>query len=199
MRWLTLYARSRRAPASLAAVLISAVAVGALARIGDGGPMDPRLSTLALAAGATALSAGLGGQDLALDRTAAIHWLPRRAAHVLLCGVLIGAVLLAVQMPIGGSAVASSTSSSSAAFVVRNSAGLMGLVAIGAAWCGGPYAWIPPFAWLAVSFVVPSTTDGVTQVLTWMLLPPGTTAGTWTALVLAVVGTTVYAVGGPRR
>ncbi|CAM5335743.1 hypothetical protein [Streptomyces avidinii] len=191
MRWLTLYARSRRAPASLAAVLISAVAVGALARIGGGGPVDPRLSTLALAAGATALAVGLGGQDLALDRTAAIRWVPRRAVHVLLCGMLIGAVLLAVQTMEGQPA--------STALVVRNSAGLMGLVALGAAWCGGPYAWIPPFASLSLSFVVPPAPDPATQVLTWMLLPPGTTAGVWTALVLAVAGTTAYAVAGPRR
>ena len=37
------------------------------------------------------------------------------------------------------------------------------------------------------------------QVATWMLLPPGTAAGTWTALVLTVAGTAAYAVAGPRR
>ncbi|MFG2988186.1 hypothetical protein ACGFZK_02550 [Streptomyces sp. NPDC048257] len=191
MRGLTLYARSRRAPASLAVVLLSAVTVWALARIGGGGTGDPRLSTLVLAAGATACSAGLAGQDLALDRTAAISWTPRRAAHVLLCGVLIGAVLLAAQTMSGQPATP--------AFVVRNSAGLMGLVALGAAWGGGQLAWLLPFAWLSFSFVVPPATDAPTQVLTWMLLPPGTAAAAWTALVLAVAGTTLYAVGGPRR
>ncbi|WP_053702387.1 hypothetical protein [Streptomyces sp. WM6368] len=192
MRWLTLYARSRRAPTSLAVVLISAVAVAALGRIGGAvGPVDPRLCTLALAAGATALAVGLGGQDLALDRTAAIRWMPRRAVHVLLCGVLIGAVLPGA-LALGGQPA-------SLALVVRNSAGLMGLVALGAAWCGGPYAWLPPFASLSLALVVPPAPDPATQVLTWMLLPPGTTAGTWTALVLAVAGTAVYAVGGPRR
>ncbi|MFF3013130.1 hypothetical protein [Streptomyces sp. NPDC057939] len=190
MRWLTLYARSRRLPASLAAVLISGLLVWTLARIG-GGPWDPRLTTLALAAGATAVSVGLGGQDLAMDRTAAIRWMPRRAAHVLLCGVLIGGVLLAVQ--------ASGGQSASPAFVVRNCAGLMGLVALGAAWYGRQYAWILPFAWMSVSFVAPSAPDVPSQVLTWMLLPPDASAGVWTALVLAVAGLTVYAVGGPRR
>ena len=89
MRWLTLYARSRQVPASLAAVVLSAVAVWALARNGSGGPGDPRLPVLVLAAGATAASIGLGGQDLALDRTAAIRWVPRRAAHVLLVGAVV--------------------------------------------------------------------------------------------------------------
>ncbi|MFJ2867305.1 hypothetical protein [Kitasatospora sp. NPDC087314] len=191
MRWLTLYARSRQASASLAVVVISAVAVWALARISGGDPGGPWLSTLVLFAGATAVSVGLGGQDLALDRTAAIRWTLRRAAHVLLGGVLIGAVLLAVQTMGEQSAPAS--------FVVRNSAGLMGLAAIGAAWFGAQYAWILPFAWLSFSYFVPATTNTATQVLAWMMLPPGTAAGTWTALVLAVLGTVVYSVGGPRR
>ncbi|GAA2346117.1 hypothetical protein SVIO_004590 [Streptomyces violaceusniger] len=82
VRWLTLYARSRQVPASLAAVVISTVTVWAFARGGSGGPGDPRLPALALAAGAMALSTGLSGQDLALDRTAAIRWAPRRAVHV---------------------------------------------------------------------------------------------------------------------
>lgn len=191
MRWLTLYARSRQLPASLAAVVIGALVVWALAGIGGGTLGDPRLIMLVLTAGAMAFSAGLGGQDRALDRTAAIRWMPRRAVHVLLCGVFIGAVMLAVQTMSGQSA--------SAAFVVRNSAGLIGLVAIGAAWCGAQYAWIPPFAWLSVSFVVPPASGVGTQVLTWMMLPTGTATATWTALVLAVAGTAVYAVGGPRR
>ncbi|MEU0689984.1 hypothetical protein [Streptomyces uncialis] len=190
-RGLTLYARSRHVPASLAVVVIGAVAVWVLARIGGGSPGDSRLSALVLVAGATAVASGLGGQDLALDRTAAIRWMPRRAAHVLLGGVLIGAVLLAVQ--------AVSGQQTAPAFVVRDSAGLMGLVALGAAWCGRQYAWTLPFAWLSFALVVPPAPDAATQVLTWMLLPSGTAAGTWTAVVLAVVGTAVYAVGGPRR
>lgn len=191
MRRLTLYARSRQVPASLAVVVVSALVVWALARFGGGGPSDPLSAALILVAGAMAVSVGLGGQDLALDRTASIRWMPRRAAHVLLGGVLIGAVLLAVQTMSG--------QQTSPAFAVRNSAGLMGLVAIGAAWCGRPYAWTVPFASLSFSLFVPPTTDGVTQVLTWMMLPPGTAAGTWTALVLAAAGTAVYVVGGPRR
>ncbi len=38
MRWLTLYARSRQVPASLAAVVLSALAVVALAQGGQRGP-----------------------------------------------------------------------------------------------------------------------------------------------------------------
>jgi hypothetical protein len=191
VRWLTLYARSRQIPASLAAVVISAVAVGALARDGGGGPGDPRLPVLVLATGVMAVSIGLSGQDLALDRTAAIRWVPRRAAHVLLCGAVVGTVLLTVQ--------AMGEDMATTAFVVRDSAGLMGLVALGAVLSGGQYAWTLPFAWLSFSFFAPHPTSAPMQVASWMLLPPGTAAGTLTALVLAVVGTAAYAVAGPRR
>ncbi|MFD4831902.1 hypothetical protein ACFWPV_18925 [Streptomyces uncialis] len=188
MRWLTLYARSRHAPASLAVVLVSALAVWALARTGDGRPWSGWLPVLVLVAGAAAVSVGLGGQDPALERTAAIRWMPRRVAHVLLGGVLIGAVLLAVQTMDG--------QQTSPALVLRNSAGLMGLVAVGAACWGRQYAWTLPCVWLAFSMVVPPSTDVVTQVLTWMLLPSGTAVGTWTALVLAAAGTAAHAAVG---
>jgi hypothetical protein len=138
-----------------------------------------------------AASIGLSGQDLALDRTAAIRWVPRRAAHILLAGTVVGTLLLAVQTMGAGM--------TTTAFVVRDSAGLMGLVALGAALWGGQYAWTLPFAWLSFSFFAPPATSAPMQVATWMLLPPGTAAGTWTALALTVAGTTAYALAGPRR
>lgn len=193
MRWLTLYTRSRQVPASLAAVLIGAAAVWAsVARDGGGGPADPRMSVFVLVAGVTAASIGLGGQDLALDRTAAIRWRPRRAAHVLLIGAVVGAVLLAVGATTDMDPVAPE-------FVVRDSAGLTGLVALGAVVCGAPYAWTPAVVWLSFSVFAPPPTNAPMEVATWMLLPPGTPAATWTALALAVTGVTVYALAGPRR
>ncbi|WP_133914297.1 hypothetical protein [Streptomyces sp. NBC_00582] len=191
MRWLTLYARSRQVPASLAVVLISTLAGWALARDAGGEPADPRLPVLVLAAGAMAVSVGLGGQDLALDRTAAIPWVPRRAAHVLLGGALVAAIPLAVR--------AAGADLATTAFIVRDGAGLMGLAAVGATVCGGPYAWTLPFAWLSYAFFAPAPTSVPTQVASWMLLPSGTAAGTWTALILTAAGTAAYAVAGPRR
>ncbi|MDX3526927.1 hypothetical protein P1P75_10845 [Streptomyces sp. ID05-39B] len=85
------------------------------------------------------------------------------------------------------------------AFVVRNSAGLMGLVAIGTTLCGAQYAWTLPIAWVSFALYAPLPTGVPMQVAGWMLLPPGTATGTWTALVLAVVGTAAYAFAGPRR
>lgn len=186
-----LYARSRQVPASLAALLIAAGAVWALARDGGAGPADPRLPVLLLATGAMAASTGLGGQDLALDRTAAIRWAPRRAAHVLLAGAVVAAVPLLART--AGSDMAG------AAFLVRDSAGLMGLGALGAALWGGSYAWTLPFAWLSYAFLAPLPTGVPTRVASWMLLPAGTPAATWTAVALTVTGTAAYALAGPRR
>ncbi|MEU5275035.1 hypothetical protein AB0G87_01300 [Streptomyces asoensis] len=191
MRWLMLYARSRQVPTTLAVVLTGTMAVWSLARDGGTGSGDPRLPVLVLATGVMAASTGLGGQDLALDRTAAIRWIPRRAAHVLLGGAVIGSVLLAVQTT--GEPMATT------AFVVRDSAGLTGLAALGAAFWGGRYAWSLPFAALSLSFVAPPPTSTPMRVAGWLLTPPGTAAGTWTAVVLAVTGTAAYAVAGPRR
>ncbi|MFG2126098.1 hypothetical protein [Streptomyces sp. NPDC048710] len=81
---------------------------------------------------ATAAPIGLSGQDLALGRTAAIRWVPRRAAHALLCGAVVGTVLLTVQ--------AMGEDMTTTAFVVRDSPGLMGLVALSTTISGGEYA-----------------------------------------------------------
>ncbi|MEH0420614.1 hypothetical protein [Streptomyces sp. B21-083] len=190
MRWLTLYARSRQVPASLAVMVISTVAVWALARDGGEAPGDPRMPVLVLATGVMAASIGLSGQDLALDRTASIRWVPRRAAHVLLAGAVVAAALLTVRT--SGQPLATTS------FVVRDSAGLMGLAALGATLSGGQYAWTLPFAWLSFAFFAPLPTSEPMRVATWMLLPPGSTTGTCTALVLAITGTVSYAVAGPN-
>ncbi|MFJ6135603.1 hypothetical protein [Kitasatospora sp. NPDC092286] len=190
MRWLMLYARSRQVPASAAAVLLVASAVWAFNR-GGPGPMDLGIAVLVLAANVAAASVGLGGQDAALERTAAIRWAPRRAAHVLLTGAAAGAALLAVQT--AGAELAP------AWVVVRDSAGLAGLAALGAVLCGAQFAWTLPTGWLAYALLVPALRGTAGEVASWMIFPPGTAAATGTAWALLVTGTAVYAVAGPRR
>ncbi|GGY00957.1 hypothetical protein [Streptomyces minutiscleroticus] len=189
MRWLVLHARSRQVPASAAAVLAAALAVWFLAA--DGGSTDPRLSVLALTGAVAAASVGLGGQDVALDRTAAVRWVPRRAAHVLAIGAVAAGALLTVR--------AAGADLGTASVLLRNSAGLTGLAAAGAVLCGAAYAWTLPLGWLAPLLFAPPAPEGPMQVLTWMTLPPHTAAATWTALVLGVAGTVAYAVVGPRH
>lgn len=186
-----LYLRSRQVPASLAAVAAGAAVWWMLCRYGEEGPVDPRLTALLVAVGATAGSVGLGGQDAALDRTAAIRWAPRRVLHVLLVAAVAAGALLAVQAAAGDGAAAE--------FLARDSAGLTGLAAGGAVLFGARNAWTLPFSWLAVTLFVPPPQGLRMQVATWMLLPPDTAAGTWTALTLAFAGTAAYAFAGPRR
>ncbi|MGW0787599.1 hypothetical protein ACWD04_04945 [Streptomyces sp. NPDC002911] len=188
MRWLVLYARSRQVPASAAAVLAAVLAVWFLAR---GEDTDPRLPVLALTAAVTAASIGLGGQDSALDRTAAIRWVPRRAVHVLLVMAVVASALLTAR--------ALGADVGTTAFVVRDSAGLTGLAAAGAVLCGAQHAWTLPVGWLTLALFPSTLPEGVNEILVWPLLPPDTATASWVALTLAVAGTVAYAAVGPRR
>ncbi|MFI0714240.1 hypothetical protein ACH4SK_27020 [Streptomyces inhibens] len=188
MRWLTLYARSRQVPASAAAVALVALAVWALH---SPGPADLGTTVLVLTSNVAAVSIGLGGRDVMLERTAAIRWVPRRAAHVLLAGAFAGAALLTVQ--------AAGAKLAPAEVVVRDSAGLVGSAALGAALFGAQFAWTLPTGWLAVTLLVPTPAGTAGEVVSWMTFPPGTAASTGTAWVLLATGTVLYAIAGPRR
>ncbi|MFJ9948828.1 hypothetical protein [Kitasatospora sp. NPDC091207] len=191
MRWLVLYGRSRQVPASAAACALTVLALWSLAPGSGEGPVDLATVVLVLTANVAAAGLGLGGQDVMLDRTAAIRWVTRRAAHVLLIGAVAGAALLAVQ--------AAGPELAPVALVARDSAGLVGLAALGATVFGAQFAWTLPTGWLGLVLfgAVPAGTVG--EVTGWMLMPPGTAAATWTALTLLVTGTVLYAVAGPRR
>jgi hypothetical protein len=178
MRWLTLYARSRQIPMTVAAALITTFAVWSVTD-----SPNPRMAALSLVAAIAVLSTGLTGQDPHLDRTAAIRWLPRRFAHAVFIAATAAALLLAFTTDLAPASV-----------ILRDSAGLTGLAAMAAAAFGGSYAWTPPFAWFAVAAFIPPTDDTVTSVATWMFQPPDNPAATWTAAVLAVGGAAFYAV-----
>ncbi|MFF0411164.1 hypothetical protein ACFYUY_12040 [Kitasatospora sp. NPDC004745] len=191
MRWLVLYARSRRMPVSAAAVVLAALAAWALEQGGVKGA-ELHIAVMLLTASVAAASAGLGGQDTALDRTAAIRWLPRRVVHVLLIGAVAGAAALAAVQAAGHGTVPT-------ALVVRDGAGLAGLAALGAVLCGAPFAWILPTGWLTFTLLVPPPGGTVGEVAAWMVLQPETALSTGTPWLLLGVGTLLYAVAGPRR
>ncbi|MFC9426435.1 hypothetical protein [Streptomyces sp. NPDC056987] len=191
MRWLLLHARARQAPASAAALALTALLVLYLAP-GDGdAAVDPRVPLLAIGLGVAAAAVGLGGADVALERTAAIRWAVRRAAHVLLIAALVSAVLMLSGVAGPGLAPVES--------VVRGSAGLTGLAALGATLCGSVHAWAPPMGWLGFTLFLPAPSGTVGEIAGWMLLPPGTEVATWTASLLLAGGTALYAVVGERR
>ncbi|WP_338315517.1 hypothetical protein [Streptomyces bohaiensis] len=181
-----LHLRSRRVPAAALLLAVTAGAVWGVGRFGDGAA-DPRLVALAAAGGVSAASVGLAGQDPALDRTAALRWVPRRAVHVVLVAAAVALALLVAGAPgaqLGPWEV-----------LVRLCAGSAGLVAFAAACWGAQHAWVLPLGWFAVVLFVP-VRQGFPD---WILAPPGDGAAAWTAIVLLAGGTATYAVLGPRR
>lgn len=187
-RWLTLHVRARQVPASASAVVVGVAAIAALAQPGG----SPQLAAFGAALGVAAVATGLGGHDLALDRTAAFGWPPRRAAHLVLGGAFVAALLLAVGRvadPIAPDA-----------FVLRDVTGLGGLAALGAVFFGARAAWALPIGWTAATLVIPPA-DGhwLSRLLSWPVQPTGTTSATVTAVVLACTGLLAYSWFGCRR
>jgi hypothetical protein len=170
MRVLTLYLRSRAVPQVLAGVAVAAVGLSLLGT-------DIWLVAMAVAVGVSMASTGLGGQDVALDRTGAVPWPLWRAVHL----VVTGAVMVAV---FGWSGLE---------VTFRAAVGLTGLAAVGATFLGHQLAWLPPVVWLLVTITLPVTND----VVMWLVRPVGTTASTVTAVVIGLVGLVCYASRGP--
>jgi hypothetical protein len=150
------------------------------------------LSVLTIALALAPLIPTLGTDDAALERTVALPWPPWRAAHLIACGALVVAVLLALRFagldfgPVGQ--------------LVRNAAGLIGLIGLGAALTGAPLAWPVPFVWTAAQAIF-AVADGPVwrQVLLWLVQPAGNTIAAVTAAVLFAAGVAAYAarVGPP--
>lgn len=191
-RFLTLYVRSRRVPAALAAIVAASCAVWALGLITENPAAEILFAALGAAIGAAVLGPGLVGSDPELDRTGAIPWPPRRAAHVLAGGTLVGAALVAMALtgePITDTSV-----------LLRNAAGLTGLVALTAALFGTNFAWVPPVAWTAVTIMAGGQSGAWwKQAGTWLAQPDGNKPAITMAAGLAVAGLAAYALRGARR
>ena len=169
MRLFVLYLRSRSVPAALATVIVGALGMWLIDR------PDLRLVALAIALGVSVAAGGLGGADVDLDRTAGFPWPPRRAVHLLAIVAVVSGLVISADHDV-------------VELIVRDSAGLTGLAALGATVLGRQLAWAPPVVWTTVSVNLPVPDE----VITWMLEPPGTTAATVTAAALALGGAVVY-------
>lgn len=188
MRWLALYLRSRGAWVAVA-VAVGAVALvwGAWSWFSDARTVNARAVTLTVMLGVAAFAGTLGGPDESLDRTGAVRWPLRRFVHVL----VLGAVIVGLLMP----TLLTGARFEPAAMVLRNTAGLLGLTALGAALVGAALCWVAPLTWTVVSvlpFLDASSKVGW-QVAGWLVQPTGTTAATVCAVVLAVTGLAAYA------
>jgi hypothetical protein len=183
-RLLALYLRSRHVPIALPAAL---VVVAVLAWAGDNprNPMETAVfAVLALALGLGVLGNGLGPADATLERTASIRWPLWRSVHALVMGLLLfGTVTLISAAPVG--------------VVARDTAGLVGLVALAAALFGGQLAWTLPLLWAGVAAVVPPmATPPLLALITWPTQPPDNAGAAVVAVVLGLVGVVCYAVRG---
>jgi hypothetical protein len=197
VRPLVLYLRSRAVPASAAAVLGCAVALWALGLAIDHRQGRALAALLVASAATTAIGHGLAGPDYDLDRTAAIAWPPRRAAHVVAAVATVIAALAATAL--------AGEQMTHAGQLARNVAGLTGLLALGAVVLGAtqapllPLIWTIPALWWAPPMAQPPTRPAYKVMLTWMVQPADARAATVAAVVLAAAGAAAYAVLGSRR
>jgi hypothetical protein len=197
VRPLTLYLRSRSVPAGIAVLLGCAVSLWALGLAVDNRHSRSLLVLLATVAAVVVIAPGLAGPDHDLDRAAAIAWSPRRAIHVVVAAAIVVGLLGAtaqVGAPMSGLAL-----------IARNTAGLAGLVALGAVALGAARATLLPILWAVLAMQVtppmgaPPDRPVYKEMLTWLAQPIGSTPATVTAVLLGVVGTLAYALFGSRR
>jgi hypothetical protein len=189
-RWLPLYLRSRRvplaAPISLAPVATVALLWSASA---DRPEVDPSLAVLTLVLALAPLIPTLAGDDDALEKTAALPWPPRRVLHLVGTGTFAAVMLLGARV--------AGADFGPAWVIVRNSAGLAGLIGLGVALVGTRLAWAAPITWSALQVMVNAPGGpGWRQSLFWLMQPERNVPAAITAAVLLAAGVLAYAVRG---
>lgn len=190
MRWLRLYLSSRRIGIALVvAVVVVAIAWTLTLRFADSRTITARPLGLAVMLAVVAFASTLGAHDEALERTASMRWPGRRLGHLLLVGAVVtGLVLLPA---VGDGRVESS-------LVLRDTAGLLGLTALGAAVGGATRAWIAPLIWTLIAttpFLEPSG-GAASQIVGWLVQPADAGVATACAVVLAGSGAVAYTLRG---
>ncbi|MER5945013.1 hypothetical protein ABT127_02995 [Streptomyces sp. NPDC001904] len=189
-----LYARSRALPATVAALVATALLTLWAATRPDT-YVDPhqRVPLLALAPLFASAVIGVSTHQYAreLDRTAVRRWWPLRLAHLLALTALAAAVLAL--------AVPGHVHEFGAAAMVRNTLGATGLTAVAAVLVGARLSWLPTLVYLGVVYLSYSNPKlhGAT-VLTWSMQPGPQRAAWAVALAAFVAGAALYACVGPR-
>jgi hypothetical protein len=180
--WLPLYLRSRRLPAALATSLAAVVVTwAAWSALTDRRPVDRSLVVLTVALALAPVIPTLSGDDDALESAAALWWPPRRALHLIGCFAVVAGVLAATR--------ATGAWFGPTAEVIRDSAGLTGVIGLGAALLGTRIAWAPPIGWTAIQVIF----GGQNAVAFWIVQPAADLAAGITAGVLLLGGLIAYA------
>lgn len=191
MRGVQLYLRSRRIPLALATAAATILLVWTLwTTYSNALVINARLVSLTVMLAVTAFASTLSGADDALERTASVNWPVRRAGHLLLTGLALTALPLLTTV--------TDARFAPLALVLRNTAGLLGLTALGAALFGAGWSWIAPLTWTLVAVMpfMEVSSQPKTQLVSWLIQPVGSTAPTACAGVLAVAGLVAYTLRG---
>lgn len=187
MRPVALYLRSRRVPVALLVLpVVVLVTWSAMHK-----PWNPLSASLTSLAAVLVLSVGLVGQDPELERSTALPWQVWRLGHLLFAAVLAAVAVLLVQ-ELGEYAF-------DIEFVVRNTAGMVGLAGLAATVVASRFAPSAPVLWWTVSAIMPPGESVTGRIVAWPLLSPDDTVAMWTAAVLFVSGVVAYAARGGRR
>ncbi|KAB2972782.1 hypothetical protein F8R89_12510 [Streptomyces sp. SS1-1] len=191
---ITLYARSRAVPQTVATLAATTVlAVWAAHSLDSYLDPERRVPVVALAplVAATAIGAGLHSASEELDRAAVRPWWRRRLTH-LLCLTALAASLLPL-------AVLSSAQTFGPPAMVRNVLGCVGLTAGAAVVLGARLSWLPVFGYVSAMYMGVSGLRGTALPAWAWLLEPGAGGGAWaTAAVLFAVGGGAYTAMGAR-
>ncbi|GAA4594667.1 hypothetical protein BJY16_001390 [Actinoplanes octamycinicus] len=192
MRWLTLYLRSRRAPMALAVAAGCAGLMWSLwAIFSKDRQVAPQMVVLTVLLLVSILTLTLSSPDYALDRTAALSWPPRRAAHLLAALLIVVGSLVLTRYTAAHFGPAS--------VLLRDAAGLLGLTALGASLLTPARSWFLPLGWTLIAVLFPRTETVADQLLTWQSQAPDNRPAVLLALLLALAGLVTYALAGPSR
>jgi hypothetical protein len=183
--WLPLYLRSRRLPAALAVSLAAVVVTwAAWSATTDRRQVDQSLTVLTVVLALAPAIPTLAGDDDVLESTAALRWRPRRAVHLVACFGVVAAALAVTR--------ATGAWFGPTGEVVRDSAGLTGLIGLSAALLGTRIAWAPPIGWAAIQVIFGHPAGN--GILFWLMQPAGSRPAAVTAAMLFAGGVLAYAV-----
>jgi hypothetical protein len=186
-RWLSLFVRSRRLPTALAGALGSIAIVWAVWSLStDRREVSLSLVVLTVALALAPLIPTLAADDQALESSAALPWPPRRALHLLGCWAIVAGGLVGTR--------ATGAWFGPSLLVVRDCAGLTGLIGLGVALAGTRLAWIVPTSWTALQVLFGAEGGPAWQrALFWLTQEPGDRPAAAVAVVSFLAGLIVYA------
>jgi hypothetical protein len=142
------------------------------------------VAALAPLLGGVLVSVGFAGADEELERTAAVRWRPIRLLQVMLATAAVGAALALTGLwepRVYG-----------AFELVRNTAAVVGAVALAAAVLGARLAWVPVASYVLVVMSIGPRDPG-TAWWTWPVQPWASPPAVWSAATLLALGGAAYA------